>query len=134
MGLAWNTREWLAREARGETPPSGSKVEFHFLSGQELFDETCISPDRHHSSAGERVVLPRHPGLYSVRVVTRPVYALPQELSLSFDCFSREERIGRSVSSGPPVEEVALEFGALLSALVRDPSCRSVFAGRTTSR
>ena len=120
MGLAWNTHELLAREAQGETP-TGSQVEFHFLSRRKLFDETCISPDRDHSSAGEWVVFPHHPGFYSVRVVTRPVYALPQELCLSFDCFSREEQIGRSLSSGPPVEEAALEFGALLSVLVREP-------------
>lgn len=118
MALAWNTREWLAH-ARSET--SGSKIEFHFLRGKALFDETGISPDRHHSSAGEWVMLPRPSGFYSVSVVTRPVYAPPQELCLSFSCFSRETRTGKGITIGPPVEEVALEFGALLSVLVREP-------------
>jgi hypothetical protein len=120
MGLAWNTREWLAAQAGGKAA-TASNIEFHFLSGKELFDETYISADRHHSSAGEWVVLPRPSGFYSVSVVTRPVYALPKELCLTFSCFSREERIGNSTMIGPPIEEVALEFGALLSVLVREP-------------
>src|SRR5436190_1735987 len=110
FGLAWNTREWLAAQTRGETA-HGTKVEFHFLSGKELFDETSISADRRRSSAGEWVMLPRPSGFYSVSVVTRPVYAIPQELCLSFTCFSREERIGVGTLLGPPIEEIALEFG-----------------------
>jgi hypothetical protein len=110
----------MATEGQWATP-RGSRVEFHFLSGRQLYDGTIKSADPDHSSAGEWVVFPHPPGLYSVRVVTRPVYTLPQELCLSFNCFSREERIGKSVLIGPPIEEVALEFGAVLSALVREP-------------
>jgi hypothetical protein len=58
---------------------------------------------------------------YSVAVITRPVYAIPQELCLSFDCFSKRETVGVSVIDGPPIDDVALEFGALLSLLVREP-------------
>jgi len=47
---------------------------------------------------------------------------LPQELCLSFECFSKEEEIAEnSMIMGPPIEQVALEFGALLSTLTREP-------------
>jgi hypothetical protein len=118
MDLVWNTKQWLAEIESGRTPAS-SRVEFHFLSGRELYDEMILSPDRHHSSAGEWVLLPRPRNFYSVAVVSRPVYARPQELCLSFRCFSKEEKIGTSISIGPPIEEVALQFGHLLSVLVR---------------
>ena len=120
MGLAWNTREWLKAEARGDLS-KGSKIEFHFSSGKELFDETLISVDRHHSSAGQWVISPKQSRFYSVSVITRPVYALPQELCLSFICFPRVEHIGDATILGPPIDEVASEFGALLPALVREP-------------
>jgi hypothetical protein len=97
-----------------------SPVEFYFLSRRELYDSTILTADRHHSSAGEWVV---HGDLhwYSVAVITRPVYAIPQELCLSFDCFSRSETIGNGTIVGPPIDEVSIEFGTLLSLLAREP-------------
>ena len=115
MVLAWNTRQLLSSEPGMATP-----VEFHFLSRRELYDSAIITADRHHSSAGEWVLRNSYPG-YSLAVITRPTYAVPQELCLSFDCFSKFEIIGRGKSEGPPIDEVAIEFGTLLSLLVREP-------------
>jgi hypothetical protein len=119
MALQWNTRQLMLSKSTGESV-SPTPVEFHFLSRRELYDNMIVTADRHHSSAGEWVVYGDH-HWYSLSVVTRPVYALPQELCLSFDCFSKTETIGNSTSFGPPIDEVALEFGALLSLLVREP-------------
>jgi hypothetical protein len=120
VGLAWNTKRLLAAQAEGETA-RGSRVEYHFLSGRRLFDATIVTADRNHSSAGEWVVLPAEADFYSVSVVSRPTYSLPQELCLSFNCYFKEESIGKGSKIGPPIEEVALEFGALLSVLAREP-------------
>jgi hypothetical protein len=120
MALVWNTRQLLNSSPTEPKRDAPTPVEFHFLSRRELYDNTIITADRHHSSAGEWVIFGDH-RWYSVSVVTRPTYALPQELCLSFDCFTKEERIGTSTSVGPPIDEVALEFGALLSLLVREP-------------
>jgi len=117
MALAWNTRQLILS---GSTGSGATPVEFHFLSRRELYDSTIISADRHHSSAGEWAVHGDH-HWYSVAVVTRPVYLLPQELCLSFGCFSRTETFKIGSSSGPPIDDVALEFGSLLSLLVREP-------------
>jgi hypothetical protein len=105
----------MSSESNGST-----HAEFHFLSERELYDNTIMTVDRHHSSAGEWVV---HGDFhwYTMTVVTRPTYSLPQELCLSFDCFWKTETIGSSTMQGPPVEQVALEFGVLLSLLVREP-------------
>jgi len=119
MGLASNTRRLMSVGPKGERI-APIPVEFHFLSHRELYDNTIVTVDRHHSSAGEWVVYGDH-HWYTVAVVTRPVYARPQELCLSFDCYETEETIGRGTIVGPPIDEVALEFGALLSLLVREP-------------
>ena len=119
MSLSWNTRQLISSRSSGQSVTS-TPVEFHFLTGRELYDDTIVTADRHHSSAGEWVVCGDH-HWYSVTVVTRPVYALPQELCLSFDCFTNTETIGSGTIFGPPTEEVALEFGTLLSLLVREP-------------
>jgi len=119
MSLAWNTRLLLSPYVGGG-PIEAVPVEFHFLSHRELYDSTIRSADRHHSSAGEWAVYGDH-HWYTVAVITRPVYAIPQELCLSFDCFHKTEKIGSSVMAGPPIDEVAFEFGALLSVLVREP-------------
>jgi hypothetical protein len=74
MNLAWNTKRLLAA-------PAAQKVEYHLLSARRLRDGAIISPDPDHSSAGEWVVCD---GMYTVSVLTRPTYALPQQLCLSF--------------------------------------------------
>jgi hypothetical protein len=119
MALAWNTSQLLSAGS-GDKPASATPVEFHFLSRRELFDSTISTVDRYHSSAGEWAVLGDH-HWYSVAVITHPVYTIPQELCLSFDCFSKTETAGTSQLHGPPIDDVALEFGALLSLLVREP-------------
>src|SRR5262249_14635873 len=95
-------------------------VEFHFLSRRELYDSSILTADRYSSSAGEWVAWGSQPW-YSVSVITRPVYSLPQELCLTFGCFNRTTTIGTSSESRPPIEDVASEFAALLSLLVREP-------------
>src|SRR5262245_38211076 len=119
MALQWNTRQLMLPKSTGESVIP-TPVEFHFLSRRELYDSTIVTADRHHSSAGEWAVYGDH-HWYSLAVISRPVYALPQELCLSFDCFSKRETVGNSISDGPPIDEVALEFGTLLSLLVREP-------------
>ena len=82
MSLAWNT-EQLLNAAAGKPVPDHTAVEYHFLSWRELYDKSIISPDRHHSSAGEWVLRgDRH--FYTVTLTSRPYYALPQHLCLSF--------------------------------------------------
>jgi hypothetical protein len=119
MSLAWNTRKLASAEC-GDDAQTPTPVEFHFLSRRELYDSSILTADRYSSSAGEWVAWGAYPW-YSVSVVTRPVYSLPQELCLSFGCFHRTTTIGNSSESGPPIEEVANEFAALLSLLVREP-------------
>lgn len=118
MALVWNTQQLLSK--MDDKLAERSSVEFHFLSRRELYDGCIKTADRHHSSAGEWVVL-GDSHWYTVSVMTRPVYALPQELCLSFDCFAKTEKFGISTWSGPPIDEVAIEFGTLLSLLVREP-------------
>jgi hypothetical protein len=113
MALAWNTRQLLSRSK--DEMGSATPVEFHFLSRRALYDSTILT-----AGAVEWAVLGDH-DWYSVAVITRPVYAIPQELCLSFDFFSKRETVGVSVIHGPPIDDVALEFGALLSLLVREP-------------
>jgi len=115
MSLAWNTRE-LLREAH----TSGAPIEYHFLSNRQLFDSTILTADITHSSAGHFAVF-GDSRWYTVSVVTRPVYALPQELCLSFVCADRTVTLGNATSSNPPTDDVALEYGALLSLLAREP-------------
>ncbi len=63
-------------------------------------------------------------GFYTVTVVSRPYYSLPQELCLTFDCFtqtvSKTTPSGDTIRIGPPIERVALEYLALLSMFARE--------------
>lgn len=111
VSLAWNTKRLM--EA-----PAGQKVEYHLISGRRLRDGSIISPDPDHSSAGEWVV---RDGMYAVSVLTRPTYALPQQLCLSFTCHTRKVEVSGFSSYGPPVDEVAFDFAVLLSVFVRHP-------------
>jgi hypothetical protein len=112
MSLAWNTKRLM------EEPAGGQKVEYHFLSGRRLRDGAIISADPDHSSAGEWVV---SQGPYAVSVLTRPSYALPQQLCLSFTCHTRKVEVQGFSSYGPPVDEVAFDFAVLLSLFARYP-------------
>src|SRR5438874_1825666 len=107
MALAWNTLKLLSPETE-EVTGTPTPVEFHFVTSRELYDNTILTADRYSSSAGEWVAMGKYPW-YSVAVITRPVYALPQELCLSFGCFPRTVTIGSGTESGPPIDEVAIE-------------------------
>jgi hypothetical protein len=121
MSLASNTRH-LLRTASGEEAPEHASVEYHLLSWRELYDQSIVSADRYSSSAGEWVIWgDRH--FYTVTVTTRPVYILPQELCLFFDCFT-ETKVstgGGSTIIGPPIDQVAFEFMTLISVFIREP-------------
>ncbi len=124
MALEWNTKQLLAA-APGTEAGERTAVEYHLLSWRELYDKSIVTADRHHSSAGEWL-LRGDPHFYTVTVISRPYYALPQELCLSFDCFTETRR--KEASGGPsltsvglPVDEVASEFATLLSVFARDP-------------
>jgi hypothetical protein len=119
MSLAWNTKQIVAARD-GKTVGGRDAVEYHLRTSRELYDAAIISADRHHSSAGRWAFKQEKP-FYSVEVVTYPTYALPQELCVSFDCYTRTIQTANSTSSGPPVDEVAFEFTALLSLLTREP-------------
>jgi hypothetical protein len=117
MSLAWNTKQLL--DASATTADSSTPVEYHLQTGRELYDARIISANRYTSSAGEWVV---NQDLYSVSVVSRPFSALPQELCLSFNCYYKKEIVsGDSFLVGPPIDQVALEFTAILSLLAREP-------------
>ena len=119
MSLAWNTKQLLA-QAAGEKVPEFRAVEYHLLSWRELYDKSIITADRYSSGAGEWVISgDRH--FYTVTVTTRPFYELPQELCLFFDCFTETKDFGADTSIGPPIDQVALEFAALLSVMTREP-------------
>jgi hypothetical protein len=123
VSLAWNTSQLLGA---GGDSPTGERIpiEYHLLTGRELYDAKIISADRYSSGAAEWVFRGA-PNFYSVSVVTRPFYSLPQELCLSFDCFSRtlegQNIENRVIITGPPTDEVAFEFAALLSLFAREP-------------
>ena len=74
--------------------------------------------DENVDAAGEWVV---RDGLYTVSVLTRPTYALPQQLCLSFACHTRKVELSGFSSCGPRVDEVAFDFAVLLSVFVRYP-------------
>jgi hypothetical protein len=62
----------------------------------------------------------------TVKVITRPYYALPQHLCLSFDCFTetvtKKSSEGSSFTTiGPPIDDVASEFVTFLSLFTREP-------------
>lgn len=119
MALVWNTKQLLSNELK-ERGVTGTPVEYHFLSYRRLYDSSIVTVDKDHSSAGEWVAVGDH-HWYTLAVITHPTYALPQELCLSFDCFSRTETMGNATSSGPPIEPVAIELGAIISLLAREP-------------
>lgn len=123
MGIVWNTRQLQSAAGSGAAVERTS-VEYHLHSWRELYDKSILSADRHHSSAGEWVV--HGDGhFYTVTVTSRPVYTLPQELCLAFDCCTLTERgvtaVGAYSSVGPPIEDVARDFLALLSVWAREP-------------
>lgn len=125
MSLAWNTRGFLHTEPSADSVERTS-IEYHFLSWRELYDKSILTADRYSSGAAQWVVQGGGTeGLYTVTVVSRPYYSLPQELCLAFDCFtyavSKITPGGEMVYTGPPIERVALEFLALLSVFAREP-------------
>jgi hypothetical protein len=94
-----------------------SRISFFELAG--LYDKRFITADRYSSGTAEWVLYgDRH--FYTLSVISRPFYALPQELCLAFDCFTTTKTFGRGASTGPPFDEVAVEFAALLSVLARE--------------
>jgi hypothetical protein len=115
MSLAWNTRRQIEVVS---APASGERVEYHLRSWRRLRDDAIVSADPDHSSAGEWVVQAGH---YVVSVMTRPTYSLPQELCLSFVCYSRKLEATGFMSEGPPIDEVAYDFATLLSLFARHP-------------
>lgn len=117
MSLALNTKKLLA--AAGSPAGESTQVEYHFLSWRELYDKRFLTADRYSSGTAEWVLYgDRH--FYSLSVVSRPFYALPQELCLAFDCFTTTKTFERGASTGPPFDDVAVEFAALLSVLARE--------------
>jgi hypothetical protein len=119
MSLAWNT-EQLLDAAAGKPVANRNAVEYHLLCWRELYDKSIISADRHHSSAGEWVLRgDRH--FYTVTVMSRPFYELPQHLCLSFDCFSNTVREKNWTVAGPPIDKVVFELITLLSVFAREP-------------
>ena len=119
MSLAWNTKQLL--NAGGNAPSEDrTPVEYHLSTARELYDAIIISADQYSSGSAEWVFRGNQDS-YSVTVASRPIYALPQELCLSFDCFSKTTVRSNVTSSGPPIDEVAFEFTALLSLLAREP-------------
>ena len=119
--LRWNTRKLLGIESDAE-PKGRTTVEYHFLSGRELYDKSILTVDRYSSDAAQWVIQSGSiKGFYTVTVVSRPYYSIPQELCLVFDCCTQTVTKGSSVITGPPIVRVALEFLALLSVFAREP-------------
>ena len=116
MSLALNTR-WPARGG-GITGWGKHPDRISLLSWRELYDKRFLTADRYSSGTAEWVLY-GHRHFYTLSVISRPFYALPQELCLAFDCFTTTKRFGRGASTGPPFDEVAVEFAALLSVLAR---------------
>jgi hypothetical protein len=117
LSLALNTKKLLM--AAGSPAGESTQVEYHFLSWRELYDKRFITADRYSSGTAEWVLYgDRH--FYTLSVISRPFYALPQELCLAFDCFTTTKTFGRGASTGSPFDEVAVEFAALLSVLARE--------------
>jgi hypothetical protein len=121
MDLASNTRRLLEQASTADSAES-TRVEYHLLSWRELYDKSIITADRYSSDAA-RWVIRGGKGFYTVTVVSRPYYALPQELCLSFNCFMQKiEKTDPGIFvSWLPTEEVALEFSVLLSVFAREP-------------
>ena len=121
MDLASNTRRLLEQTSIKDSADS-TRTEYHLLSWRELYDKSIITADRYSSDAARWVIRGRK-GFYTVTVVSRPYYALPQELCLSFDCFTQkiEKRDPDIFVSWLPSEEIAFEFSVLLSVFAREP-------------
>jgi hypothetical protein len=124
LAIERNTKRLLAAAA-GENAGERTPVEYHILSWRELYDKSIITADRHHSSAGEWVLW-GDSHFYTVKVITKPYYALPQQLCLSFDCFT--ENVTKTPSegpsfttTGPPIDEIASDFITFLSLFAREP-------------
>jgi hypothetical protein len=119
----WNTKRLLT-QVSGAEMPAGIAVEYHLLSGRELYDKSIITADRYSSGAAAWVIRGDH-CFYTVTVISQPSYRLPQELCLSFNCFTQTDKVvsstGEFIHSGLPFEQVALEFTALLSVFAREP-------------
>src|SRR5215469_2732189 len=88
MSLAWNTRRLMDTST---DRPIGQPVEYHLLSGRALYDAATISPNPFRSSTAEWI-LRADQDFYSVSVVSRPFDALPQELCVSFPCFTKQTK------------------------------------------
>ena len=123
MDLASNTRHLLGLIRSAKSVESTAN-EYHLLSWRELYDKSIITADRYSSDAA-RWVIQGGKQFYTVTVVSRPYYNLPQELCLSFDCFVQEVE---TIATGAhvkekrlPIEQVALEFSILLSVFAREP-------------
>jgi hypothetical protein len=123
MDLALNTRH-LIGPTRATKSVESVAIEYHLLSRRELYDKSIITPDRYSSDAA-RWVIRGGKKFYSVTVVSRPYYNLPQELCLSFDCFQQELKTKVGDIQGTefflPLEQVAFEFSVLLSVFAREP-------------
>jgi hypothetical protein len=125
VSLAWNSKKLLGLDSGGDAR-GRTRVEYHFLSWRELYDKSILTADRYSSGSAEWVIRSQGiDGFYTVRVISRPFYRLPQQLCLTFDCFEEVIRkttpMGEFMSSGPPIERVALEFSALVSVFARTP-------------
>jgi len=123
VSLTWNSKKLLGVESSVESGRR-TRAEYHFLSWRELYDKSILTADRYSSGAAEWVIRSQDiDGFYTVRVVSRPFYRLPQQLCLTFDCFEevihKTTPFGSSTSIGPPIERVALEFLGLISVFTR---------------
>jgi hypothetical protein len=119
VSLAANTRLLLKSDPAAATVHR-VRVEYHLLSGRELYDNTILTPDRHHSSAGRWIIGPHNPP-YEIKVISYPYYSLPQELCLAFDCFQQLEKNEGVHVSWLPYEDVVHDLLVLLSVFAREP-------------
>ena len=119
MYLAWNTQQLLGVEPISESTGS-CPIEYHLNSWRELYDKSIITADRYSSGAARWVIRGGHQ-FYTVKVLSHPLYSLPQELCLSFDCFSLVSKTDNSIQEWFPIEQVAFEFAVLLSVFAREP-------------
>ncbi|MGB7439299.1 MAG: hypothetical protein WBR26_05930 [Candidatus Acidiferrum sp.] len=107
VGLASNTRNLLLAEVKSKKPTI--RVEYHFLSGRELYDKNIITADR-YSSGAAAWALRFQEHFYRVTVISRPFRRLPQILCLSFDGVQDES-----------AEVAAIDFLSVLSVFAREP-------------
>ncbi len=119
MYLAWNTRRLLGLESTSEFTDSCA-IEYHLNSWRELYDKSILTADRYSSGSARWIIRGDQP-FYTVTVVSHPYYSLPQELCLSFNCFSLLSKTDNVEQEWFPIEQVALEFAVLLSVFAREP-------------